>query len=113
MGNKNVLAGIKYDKGKLDYSLLPIHSTQELVKCYMLGEKKYGRNNWRKGFKLLALFAAIMRHAFAWLGGEDRCPKDGQLHMTSVAWNANTIVELQESGKGEDDRWIENQNNKE
>ena len=55
--------GIKYDKDKPDYSLIPPFALDDVVKVLTFGAKKYDRNNW----KLLEnlddrYFAAAQRH---------------------------------------------------
>lgn len=38
--------GKKYDKGKLEWSLLPMDTLEEVVKVLMYGADKYSRGNW-------------------------------------------------------------------
>lgn len=39
--------GIKYDNGKLRWSLLPIKVMREVIKVLMHGAKKYKPDNWK------------------------------------------------------------------
>jgi len=47
----------------------------------MFGEKKYARNNWKKGFKVTRSLAAALRHIFATLRGELYDPESGLYHV--------------------------------
>jgi len=84
------MQGLKNDKGKLDWSLLPLELIEPLVKIFAAGAEKYGRDNWRKGFAQAdkRFYAAAMRHTAA-------CQADplavdtetGCDHAAQAAWN--------------------------
>ena len=83
--------GLKNDKEKLDWSVLPLEILEPLVEVFMSGEKKYGYLNWKKDFKNgdRRFFAANMRHLkeaqydpLAVDVGETEC-----LHLAQCAWN--------------------------
>ena len=95
----------KFDDGKSSWSLLPVESMRELVRVYDIGAKKYDRENWRKGMEWRRLFDAMMRHAWAWWGGEKRDPVDGQHHLASVAWCALSLMWYEIKSVGTDDRY--------
>lgn len=95
---------IRYDQGKLRYDLLPPKALEDLVKVYTFGCTKYSPRNWEKGGSWCAWFAAIGRHIFAWLGGENIDKETGCHHMTCAAWGALCLVEWSFTGVGEDDR---------
>lgn len=97
--------GVKYDQGKLDWSLLPIEPMAEVIKVYTLGANKYERENWRKGMDWHRVFSALMRHAWAWWGGEKYDPVDGQHHLSSVVWCALTLMWYEIKGVGKDTRY--------
>ena len=83
----------KFDKGKARYDLIPPEFMDGIAKMYGMGALKYGEGNWEKGGGLsyMRLFAAMMRHAWAFIRGETFDPADGQHHMLSVAWGAIAI----------------------
>ena len=61
--------GVKFDKGKMMFSLLPISAVNAVVDVLMFGMKKYSRNNWKKGIAFSRLVDAIYRHIFVeWVG---------------------------------------------
>lgn len=97
--------GRKDDSGKLRFDLIPAGPLQELARVYTMGAEKYDDRNWENGLTWGRVFAAMMRHAWAWWRGETNDPDDGQHHLASVAWCALALMEYQMfSGAGEDDR---------
>ena len=103
--------GVKKDEGKLRYDLLPPRPLEELVRVYGIGAAKYGDYNYLRGMKWGRVISALYRHMEAWRRGEERDQVDGQLHLSSVAWCAFTLMEYVFRGIGEDDRQIESVSN--
>lgn len=89
MAKKNTDAnpvGIKFDSEKPDYSLVPPHALEELVKVLTHGKDKYARDNWRHledGY--LRYFAAAQRHLWAIHRGETHDPESGLHHAAHAA----------------------------
>jgi hypothetical protein len=86
-----LLAGVKYDEDKPDYSLLPANALNDLVKVLTYGAQKYDRENWRKVPDMNnRYFAAAMRHMWAMRRGELFDPETGIHHaahaMCSIAF---------------------------
>jgi hypothetical protein len=100
--------GMRFNKGKLRYDLLPPESIEELVKVYTMGAEKYADRNWEKGISVMGCFASIMRHSFAWLRGQTKDPESGLHHMGHVMWNAAAIVTFYYR-KMEDDRVVKDE----
>lgn len=98
-----VEAAVKHDAGKLRFDLIPPHALGELARVYTIGAAKYGDHNWKKGMPWGRVVAALLRHLYAWLRGEDHDPQDGQHHLASVMWCAVTLMEYQRRKVGEDD----------
>lgn len=96
--------GTKFDDGKLRYDLIPPRPLQELARVYTIGARKYDDRNWEKGIKWGRIFAAMMRHAWAWMIGERWDPVDGQHHLASVAWCAFALMEFESTHPELDDR---------
>lgn len=72
---------LKNDSDKVDWSLIPKEATEEMLKVFMFGEKKYARFNYRNGFNSNRLVAAAMRHITSWNDGEDLDPESGLTHL--------------------------------
>lgn len=98
------MTGKKDDKNKARYDLLPPEPLEELAKLYGTGAGVYGSRNWEQGLAYGRVFAAMMRHAWAWWRGEKYDPKDGQHHLIAVAWNAFALFTYEIRNLGEDDR---------
>lgn len=96
--------GRKDDAGKLRFDLLPVKPLWELVRIYTIGAVKYADRNWENGLKWGRVFAAMMRHAWKWWGGEKFDQVDGQHHLASVAWCALTLMEYETTKPEFDDR---------
>ena len=96
--------GRKNDTGKLRFDLIPVRPLEKVAEVYTIGATKYDDNNWRKGLKWGRVFAAMMRHAWAWMRGETHDPVDGQHHLASVVWCALTLMEYEVTHPELDDR---------
>lgn len=100
-------AGRKFDAGKARFDLIPPRPLEEVARLYGLGAAKYGDRNWELGIGFGRLFAAMMRHAWAWWRGEQHDPEDGQHHLAAVAWAALCLMELERTHAESDDRVVE------
>ena len=84
------MEGLEFDKGKIDWSVIPLEVIEPLVEVFMAGEAKYGFMNCLKDFENgdRRFFAAAMRHKVACQ--HDPLARDeetGQLHGYQDAWN--------------------------
>lgn len=52
----------RFNKGKPPLDLLPLDMLTGLARVLEMGEKKYGRNNWRKGAPSTEQVASLLRH---------------------------------------------------
>lgn len=96
---------IKFDgAGKNRYDLIPAYALDELVKIYTYGANKYGDSNWIKGMSWSRFFGALMRHAWAFWGGEDLDRESGLKHMAHAAFCCLALVEYSKIHKKFDDR---------
>lgn len=67
---------------------------------FTAGGKKYGDfRNWEGGMPLTRFYAAILRHAFLWMAGDE-----AEDHMAAVMWNAQAIMHFEELRPDLDDR---------
>jgi hypothetical protein len=84
--------GLKHDKGKLDWSLLDFELVEPLIEVLMLGESRYGYENWKKSFVNgnRRFRAARLRHEQAAQSDPTaRNAEDGNCyHLAQVALNA-------------------------
>ena len=80
--------GLKYDTGKLMFSLIPPETTRALAQVLTFGAQKYAPNNWQlvengKDRYLDALF----RHLDAYRSGESLDPESGLSHLSHALTN--------------------------
>jgi hypothetical protein len=104
MKESKVEPATKFDAGKPRYDLIPVEPLRALADLYTKGALKYNENNWCEGMSWGRIYSAMQRHAIAWLSGETHDPVDGQLHLSSVAWCAFTLLWYEMFGVGTDDR---------
>lgn len=86
------------------FDLIPVGALWQLAEQYGRGLAKYPPRNWEKGYDWSLSYAAMMRHANQFWGGEDFDPETGSLHLIAVAWHALTLVEFFETHPEKDDR---------
>ncbi len=104
MSTKADGGGLRYNEGKARFDLLPPEALEALAHHYGRGAAKYEARNWERGMAWCKCFASMMRHAWAWMRGEDVDPETGSHHMIAVAWNAIAIFTYATRQIGEDDR---------
>jgi hypothetical protein len=98
------MTGRKFDGGKARFDLIPARPLAEVARVFTIGAEKYGERNWEQGLDYGRVFAAMQRHAWAWWRGEQTDPEDGQHHLSSVAWCAMVLMQLEQTSPGHDDR---------
>lgn len=96
--------GKKFDSDKLRLDLLSIPAMEGVAKILGMGAKKYGERNWQKGLKYSRVFAALLRHLFAWWNGEELDNESQLNHIHHVACNIMFLQHFVETKTGIDDR---------
>lgn len=76
--------GVKHDSDKLPLDLLDPDALGGLAAVLQFGAKKYAAHNWRGGLSYSRLLAALLRHTFSILRGEDTDPESGLPHIDHV-----------------------------
>lgn len=80
--------GLKFDKDKLMWELLPLEPIEDIVKILTFGAKKYAPNNWQLVENAEErYYAAAMRHLVAWRQGQIIDPESGQPHLAHLLCN--------------------------
>lgn len=79
----------KDDGGKPRLSLVEPEYIIGTAKILTFGAEKYGKNNWKtaKGDDVERYNDALLRHLYAYLGGERLDPESGQPHLHHVSCN--------------------------
>jgi hypothetical protein len=104
MTDDKKLHGYKKDEGKTRMDLIPVDVLEELGKVYTMGALKYADRNWEKGMHWGRVYAALLRHLFAWWGGENIDKESGLSHMAHVIWGAFTLLAYSKRAIGIDNR---------
>ncbi len=96
IGNTNVIgSAMRFNSGKLRWSLVDFDALDDMVKVLEFGAKKYDDNNWKKGLKTPEIFESIMRHLVAYMRGEDIDLESGLPHTGHILCNAMFLSYMQ------------------
>ena len=98
---------VKLDEQKDRVDLIPPECMLEVSRVLEFGAKKYSDNNWRKGFNYSRLYAAALRHLFAFWMGEDNDKESGISHLAHAMCCIMFLLYQQKKGIGTDNRWKE------
>lgn len=98
------VTGRKSDGGKPAFHLIPPGPLFQLAELYEAGAQKYKPRNWELGISWGRIFAAIMRHLWAFWGGEELDPETGIPHPIHAAWGCLALVEYMTTHRELDDR---------
>lgn len=83
-----IAEGRKDDADKPRYDLIPPEALDGLARVLSYGAAKYAPRNWEKGMGWGRVFAALMRHMWAWWRGEKADPETGMSHL----WHAHCCI---------------------
>lgn len=87
----------KHDKGKPRLELLPITALLKAAEVFAHGAKKYHKWSWKEVDNWSwRYYASVLRHLFAWRGGERIDPDSGLSHLAHALTNLMIMVELEE-----------------
>lgn len=100
-------SGARYNDGKPDYSIMPMHLFDEVCQVWTYGEAKYARWNWLKGMAWSIPYACACRHLFAYWRGERNDPESGCSHLAHVVCNVMMLLHYERAFPGGDDRPLE------
>lgn len=78
------MAGVKYDQNKVRVDLLDPLALEGLAAVLTFGAQKYASHNWRGGISYSRILAALLRHLFAIMRGEDVDEESGLPHVDHV-----------------------------
>ena len=104
---------LRYNKGKLKWSLVDWKSLEGLVRVLEMGAEKYAPYNWTKGMPVTEVSESLLRHMFAYLDGEDRDKESLELHLSHVLCNAMFLIYIMREKPEFDDRTVINKKEKE
>ena len=91
------IGGLKYDGGKLQYSLIPPVATKALAEVLTFGANKYAPNSWQtveEGER--RYLDAAMRHLEAWRDGESTDDESGYSHLKHCLTNIAFLLHFEQ-----------------
>ena len=111
LGQNKEGGAIRYDKGKIQYELLPPEWIHALADVMTQGARKYEKRNWEKGMDWSAMIGSAQRHLNKFLAGSryDGNRFDvsegttGCHHLAMAAWNLLALMTFDLRDIGEDD----------
>lgn len=84
MSNK----ALRFNTGKLKWSLIHYQSLTPLVRVLEFGALKYAPDNWKKGLDKKEILESLQRHLAALMDGEEIDPESGLPHIGHIQCNA-------------------------
>ena len=79
---------LRFNQGKLAYSLVHWASMAIMIQVLMFGAKKYAPDNWKNGMNRKKILESLQRHVSALFDGETVDPESGLNHIGHVMCNA-------------------------
>jgi hypothetical protein len=101
------MAGLRYNTGKLKWSLVSWKALAPMVRVLMFGAEKYDDHNWKKGLKYTEITESLQRHLNAFIEGEENDPESKLSHVGHILCNAMFLSYMSMYKKDMDDRYID------
>ena len=101
------MAGLRYNTGKLKWSLVSWKALAPMVRVLMFGAEKYDEHNWKKGLKYTEVTESLQRHLNAFIEGEENDPESKLSHVGHILCNAMFLSYMSMYKKDMDDRYID------
>lgn len=96
--------GRKDDAGKARIDLIAPEFLFGTAAVLEFGAAKYAERNWEKGMSWGRCFGALMRHMWAWWGGEQKDAETGMSHLAHAACCLMFLMAYENRKIGTDDR---------
>ena len=96
--------GRKDDGGKLRMDLIPPELLFAVGDVLTYGADKYSPRNWEAGMSWGRVFGALMRHMWAWWGGQGVDADTGKSHLWHAGCCIAFLIAYEARGTGDDDR---------
>jgi len=108
---QNNQQALRYNQGKLKWSLVDWKSLEPMVRVLEMGAKKYAPYNWTKGMPVTEVSESLLRHMYAFLEGENYDKESNIEHLGHVMCNAMFLIHIMREKPEFDDRTIINKQN--
>jgi hypothetical protein len=73
--------GTKYDDGKVPFDLWSPDALEATAEVLAFGAQKYEAYNWARGISYRRIFAALLRHLWAWWRRKELDDETGLSHL--------------------------------
>jgi|SRR5581483_756781 len=90
----------RYNKGKLEWSLMHYKSMEPLIQVLMFGAAKYSRDNWKLGMDPKKVLDSLQRHLAALADGETHDVESKLPHIGHIMANAMFYSYFTKEGDG-------------
>jgi len=80
--------GLRFNEGKLKWSLVSWKALEPMVRVLMFGADKYDDHNWKKGLKYTEVCESLQRHLNAFIEGADNDEESKISHVGHIMCNA-------------------------
>jgi hypothetical protein len=80
--------GLRFNEGKVRWSLVDYASLEPMIRVLMYGAGKYDDHNWKKGLVHKEVLECLQRHLAALMDGETHDKESGLPHIGHVMCNA-------------------------
>jgi len=90
---------IKFDSGKLRYSLIPPEALEGLASVLTYGAKKYKPNNWKQVDDTSRYIDALYRHLEAWRSGEQFDSESNLPHLAHALTNVSFLIYFEDKNQ--------------
>ena len=97
-------AANRFNKGKLEWHLLPLMCLVDCVRVFTYGRDKYSEWDWIKGASWIVQYDCLMRHMQAWYEREDDDPESALPHLGHAMCNLVMLSFYTKFFKDRDDR---------
>lgn len=87
------------DHADCNVALIPREALQAWGRAFAEGERKYGRDNWLKGFPQVSVLRNAIEHIYAYLDGDT-----SEDHLGHAMWNLGTAIYQDVNRPDMDDR---------
>jgi hypothetical protein len=78
---------LRYNQGKLKWSLVHFRSLEPMVKVLMYGANKYAKDNWKKGLDRQEILDSMQRHLASLIDGQEIDPESQEHHIGHIMCN--------------------------
>lgn len=90
--------------GCLEIALKGLSAQSPIFEPHSGAVSEPGARNWEKGIAYSRVFAALMRHMWAWWRGEDKDAETGLSHLWHAGCCISFLIAFEQRGIGPDDR---------